>query len=510
MNSVNVNEGGKAAVIIPKSTTRTKVRKAAKAIAFTSILLCLISVTSHILSRPHGEYWATETGMDLVRRFRGQYDVVFAGTSVVIANISCKVLYDEYGIKSVSVGEPEQPLFLTKYTIEELLRYQHPKAILVDAKSFFYEDKRVINAFNENEEYYLHNTLDSIHSPFIKRRALRQVSKYKEGVDEKEYYFRLYNRHSQWKNLTEFSFQGNMEPSTMNGNIMLTDITDKEEFKRFKGEFSEESQKEVLRIKEMCEKAGTDLILMFSYASLKSNRNQVHWFAEENQLDLIDFNEVMDEIGFVHEMYNDAVHFNIAGTTVWSKYIGKYLTGKYSFEPASPKLDTLYKDQSETYADYMNCVSNKLRYAKNMNFKEFLKEYLQADMQNTSMFAAVNDDACGALDEEDIELLHQIGLDGPRYFRGSFAAAYVTDGVIQDNSEAEKISLSGTDGVLAYSIESAGGNCEGGPGASIFVNGEEFAKGSRGINIVLFDNKLGKLITSKCFDTCAVADPRES
>ena len=482
-----------------------------RAVLFVFVFLLLLSVSGCVFQRPHGEDWATETGMDLVRRFRGQYDVIFAGTSVVIANISCKALYDHYGIKSVSVGEPEQPLFLTKYTVEEVLRYQHPKVVLMDAKSFFYADTRVEKAFNKGENYYIHNTLDSIHSPLIKRKALQQVRKYKE-VDEKAYYFRMYHRHSQWKDLQEINFRDCNKADTMNGNIMLTGLYEEEtDFKEREAPFREEVQQDVLEIREMCRKEGADLVLMISSRMAReSNRDQVREFARENQMDLLEINDVMDEIGFTRQMMRDRVHFNIVGTTVWTDYIGRYLSEKYSFDPSSERMDRFYQRQSENYAAYMNCTRNKMLFHETRTFKEFLKTIIDSDLKDTAILVAVNDDAYGALDEEGKELLKQIGLDGPPCFKGSYVAVCVTDGIHQEGAEQEKVTVSGTDVGLYYTVESAGANVEGEPSSSINVNGVELATGQRGFQFVLYDRKIGDVIAKKCFDTCMVADPNGS
>ena len=106
--------------------------------------------------------------------------------------------------------------------------------------------------------------------------------------------------------------------------------------------------------------------------------------------------------------------------------------------------------------------------------------------------------------------MRQIGLDGPPCFKGSYAAACVADGILQEGAEREKVTLSGTDGNLNYTLESAGSNVEGGPSSSINVNGVEFASAQRGFQFVLYDRKIGDVISKMCFDTCMIADPNGS
>ena len=337
------------------------VLNAAKVTVFALILLGLLSLVGRVLSRPHALSWGTEAGLDLVHQFRDQYDICFAGTSVVIANISNQELYEKYGIRAVSVGEPEQPLFLTKYTIKEVLSYQHPKAILLDTRNIFYTEERVSEKINENEEYFLHYSLDSIMDPWIKKEALEQAGHYKE-VNEKEYFLRIYNRHAQWKNLKIENFSDCRESNCINGNLMLTELFNVADVPEIGQTISEENVRETTQIKEECEKHGADLILMTAYIDpIIKNRDQLRELAQKLQIDYIDINDVLDEIGFEGDLLHDYVHFNIVGATIWSDWLGQYLAKRYSFGKPSKKLDRMYQEQSELCFAYKNSVSEKIR-----------------------------------------------------------------------------------------------------------------------------------------------------
>ena len=428
----------------------------------------------------------------------------------MIANLSNQELYEKYGITAVSVGEPEQPLFLTKYTVKEVLRCQHPKAVLLDSRNFFYTEKRVSEKINEDEEYFLHYSLDTIDSPQIKKEALEQAGRYKE-IDEKEYYLRIYNRHAQWKNLNVVNFKDCREPNCINGNLMLTGLYNVADVTMIRKTISKENEWEIAQIKEECEKHGADLILMTAYIDPRvRNRDQLRELARKLQIDYIDINDMLDEIGFEGNLLHDYVHFNIIGATIWSDWLGQYLTKRYSFGNPSGKLNRLYQDQSKLCSTYKNCVRNKIKFTNHYSFKEFLREIAGSDLKNIVLFAAVCEDAYSSLDEEGKNLLRQIGLDGLQCVGGSFAGVCGTDGITLKKSDCKTVTVSGSRGVLTYVVESAGANCENEPGASVLVNKEEYAKGQRGLNFVLFDEKLGQLIASKCFDTSAESDPGES
>ena len=117
-----------------------KSKNCLKIIVFLLLLSVCVCKVSSVLDEPKGKEWAMETGMDEVRKHPNKYDICFVGASTMISNISNQYLYEEYGIAGVSIGEPRENLIFSKYTLEEVLRYQNPKIVFLDASSIiFYE-----------------------------------------------------------------------------------------------------------------------------------------------------------------------------------------------------------------------------------------------------------------------------------------------------------------------------------------------------------------------------------
>ena len=337
-------------------------RNAVKIIAFILILILLLFVSIHILSRPHGVNWASETGMDLVHRFKNQYDICFAGTSVVISNVSNQELFDKYGITAVSVGEPEQPLFLTKSIIEEVLRYQKPKAIVLDSRGLFYDEKLIKKLITKKEEYIVHYALDTVYSFDIKKKALDHIRKRYKAIDDKEYYISLYHNHSNWKSLGRSNFTVSTAPSFINGNIMLTELYDIANAGAAPHLLiTKENEKELIAIKEMCRGKGVDLILMTGYIDpLPSRQEQMQKIAKAVDLEYIDVNEVANEIGLEGKVLSDPVHFNVIGATIWSDYIGEVINRRYSIEKCGKEMAQFYQDQDDVFFEYKAFVAGKL------------------------------------------------------------------------------------------------------------------------------------------------------
>ena len=480
-----------------------------KSILFLVLLSVLMLTAARVLSRPHSLYWAEETGMDLIHRFRNEYDICFSGTSIVIANISNQEMYEKYGIAGVSIGEPLQPLFLSKYVIKEVFRYQKPKVIAVDARSLFYTKDEITERITDNEEEIVHYALDSIRSPIIKKEALDQIREQYKDIDYKAYFSRLYDKHIAWKDLDEAHFRGYGDADCMNGNVMMTNFHIVNGTIEIHDAISKENEEELLLIKEECEKNGADLLLMTAYIDPDPSRlEKIRELAERNQIDYIDINDNLSRLRFDEDqMVSDYIHFNVFGAAKWTDYIGQYLQERYSFEKHSGGLDRLFQSQNEHYSDYLQYASRKQTLTQNCSFKTYLEKLRQFDLQDISIFVAACDDAYYMLDDEGKAALKRLGLYGPSSFRGSFAGACTLNGIEQKRSPEQRVSVFGEIGSVSYRVESAGADAIGGAWGSVIIDDKEYAQGRRGLNIVVFDNKLAMLISSKCFDTFAEANP---
>ena len=76
---------------------------------------------------------------DTTRKVEGFYaeeenslDFVFVGSSQMFTTVVPAVLWEEYGMTSYDFGANEQPMYLSYYYIKEALKYQNPKAIVLE------------------------------------------------------------------------------------------------------------------------------------------------------------------------------------------------------------------------------------------------------------------------------------------------------------------------------------------------------------------------------------------
>ena len=138
-----------------------------KVIFFLIIILFGWKQCEKILEYPKQSEWLTK-GLEKLSMKQDYYDVLFAGTSMAVTNVSAEELYLKYGIASCSIGEPEQMIFLSYYSLKEALKYQKPKVVCFDVQALFYSAEREKELLDSNEQATGHYTLDNIKNGKIK------------------------------------------------------------------------------------------------------------------------------------------------------------------------------------------------------------------------------------------------------------------------------------------------------------------------------------------------------
>lgn len=476
---------------------------------------------SYVLEKPKEERW-DNSGLEYSYKNENHYDVLTTGTSMAVINISNEELYSNYGIASMTLGEPEQPLFLTYYTLKEALKYQNPKVIVFDIQSLFYSDEFIKVRFMMDEHHYIHFSLDSMKNGKIKKMALDEAKKYMTDLDIWDYYSEMYYNHSNWQDIDKNNFVRKTGKDIMFGNWLSLDM--QENIRRSVFPYTVEKTNEIEEISEnnlkyfsmlvdLCRENGIELLLVRSSGAPFNfsweRDNAVNNLAKQYDLNYIDFNLVEDEIGF--EWSTDTVdggHSNVSGAKKWTDYIGKFLTENYEFtDRRKDSSYNDYKENEEKYSEYLSAMDTKIALYKQLNFKDYLAQLAQIDTSENLILLAISDDGTGQLDEEDKQLLKECGLQID--FSGKFRYSYV--GIKDGNGVDEKISEESisyskriTDDIVVNLV--SGGALTDTP-VSMKINDSEMASGGRGFNIVVYNIPTQNVLSSVYFDTYSEANP---
>lgn len=137
------------------------------------------------------------------------------------------------------------------------------------------------------------------------------------------------------------------------------------------------------------------------------------------------------------------------------------------------------------------------------DYYKYLNEYLK-DINNDNYIniITIKDEGTSALDETIVNNLKALGLKADLIGKYRWSYVAITDGgsVVQEELSEELIEVKKE--VQGNVIQAISGGLNAGDYTSIRVNGKEFAKNERGLNIVTYDKTLGKVINSISFDTC--------
>ena len=127
-----------AEATIQQNTGRKRVLAAfwARLVCFALLTLAALWYTAYVLIPKHD--YGVCSMMHYYRQPRDTVDVLAVGTSIAYAGINTNVLWEEYGIAAYDLCSAEQPFWVTYYTLQEALKTQTPRVILLDAKPAMY------------------------------------------------------------------------------------------------------------------------------------------------------------------------------------------------------------------------------------------------------------------------------------------------------------------------------------------------------------------------------------
>ena len=267
---------------------------------------------------------------DTTRKVEGFYaeekdslDFVFVGSSQMFTTVVPAVLWEEYGITSYDFGANEQPMYLSYYYIKEAIKYQNPKAIVLEVS--------YCNTQDYTHEGVFHINLDDLKMGPVKLEAIFDLIP--EG-ERWPYIFELAKYHDTWTDLDKASVEyitadkhnpyKGYTPS-LDGfpdggvfNEEIAKVTEKSELAELSVEYME-------KIIALCKEEGVDLLFLKTpndHIQNQPDYNAVGDIAAEHDIPYLDLNREM----------NGQLHNHVFHAETITKRIGEWLTGLYEVE----------------------------------------------------------------------------------------------------------------------------------------------------------------------------------
>ena len=444
----------------------------------------------------------TSTHLGFYQMEKDTIDVLFLGSSHAVSAFNPHELYNQYGITSYNLGSEQQNLVMSYYWLKEALRYQSPKAVILECYFLFpYDTKEPLNT----EEAFTRKSLDYMRWSSVKREAVRTVCSIDEKQSALSYYLPVIRYHARWKHLEEndFTLHEMERHYELKGFTPLTWNSNAEYEPFLKGSSTEsESMEELMKeyLKKMillCRNNGIELILVKTPSVYQDigRYNAIQEIADEYQLLFYDFNEkeLYEETAWDFAVDNvDQGHVSLCGSVKLASRLGKILQDVC-------KMEGRTDEQWEKTRQYYEQVQKDFRLRTEEDFCEYLD---MLDDPRYVVFMAVKDEASKALDGEMLSGLKKLGLDAA--LAGQSWCSYIAvtaPGTVIEKAEYGRLEEIGTirEGRSSYTINSAG--FEHGNSCSVLIDGTEYAVNHRGLNIVVYNQVSKKVIDSVCFNT---------
>lgn len=255
------------------------------------------------------------------------HDLLILGDCEVYENISPVTLWQTYGIPSYIRGNAQQLIPQSYYLLEDALRYETPKAVLLSV-SAMQEGEQINEAYNRM-------TMDGMKWSMSKVQAILETKMEEESMVD--YLIPFLRYHSRWQELKadDLRYYWERPQVSHNGYYMRADVQPAAGFPRERRRadyrFPEVSVTYLEKIRLLCEEKGIRLIL-YKAPSLYPAwydqwEEQIVAYADQHGLSYINCIPQIEQIGldFTKDTYNGGQHLNVYGAEKLSLFLGEYL-----------------------------------------------------------------------------------------------------------------------------------------------------------------------------------------
>ncbi len=305
-------------------------------------------------------------------------NVIFIGDCEVYENFSPITLWEEYGIKSYIRGSAQQLIWQSYYLLEDTLQYETPDVVVFNVLSMKYDEPQ--------SEAYNRLNLDGMKWSSSKYKAIMASMTEEESIID--YIFPLLRYHERWSELTseDFQYMFSSKPKlSHNGFMMRVDELAAEnipeETPLADYTFSDICYEYLDMMVDLCKENDIELILIKApslYPAWYDEWNeQMVEYANENDVDYINFLDYIDEIGldYDHDTYDAGLHLNLSGAEKLSSYFGNYLVENYDIEDSKNDEESVerWNEKVKFYYDMKEDQYNELEeygYLKSYGAKE--------------------------------------------------------------------------------------------------------------------------------------------
>ena len=459
-----------------------RIRRIAKVIIFSIILVCFLNYIYNVFSWKDtaGAYYSSmESFYDLEEDL---IDVLFLGSSHCYCSVDNTLLWDEHGIGSFSLAISGQDLASSYHCMAEALKTQTPEVICVEMYGATFHGYQVEGNMYRNTLPYKWS-LNGYHA----------VKSIVEEEKQEDVLLRWPIIHTRYAELQKEDFVKSNVPYL--GYDPVFEVGHVDELKTYHGDeaepIGEEEELWLRKIIALAEDADIELCFFVApYVTSEywqKNYNYVKQIAKEHDVAFINMTDMQEELKLdLSQDFCDWAHTNHNGAKKVTGYLGQFLKDNYELKD---------RREDERYALWAENSMTGMRKEQNQLLKQStdVRSYLDIveDLSNYTVVIAT--DGNYRYDETDIsEYLTNLGIAEEFYASDGIWVIDNWKTVGKSNEEDFFIFMELSDGDLA--VNSTAGQ------KNIVIDRQSYYKVQNGINIVIYDNILGTVADAVGFD----------
>lgn len=484
-----------------------------KGIIFMGILGCTACILSPVLTRKY-EYKEDSGAMEIARGFYAEsensLDVLYLGSSYMRNGISPLEIWHNYGITGYVRASSQQAPIVSYYLLKEALETQSPKVVVYEASFLINTQTSETNDYDAREGK-LREAIDFMKLSRTKIELAREIAE-NSNLSYTSLLLPGYRYHERWTDLREIDFQTlDAVPYAYKGQYPALTISsyDIREDYMVDGSCDEPADLDtttayyVEKMQELCREHNAELILLHMPNTIwDDNRYRIiAEYAQSHELVFLDYctNRLRAEIGFDSktDSWDGGAHLNIIGARKVSKHFGRYLQEQFHLE--DKRDNDIYDGWNDDYLMYRQEELAK-EVIKETNLSDFLDLINQPDYL---VLVASKSDTGLYFTDEIYGKMQKLGFKenlAETFYSSYIGAAYGGECIyeIKDIKETVNYAFSYMGhyiSLMSKSKRGASSLC------SIQIDGKEESNNAAGLNFVVMDTKLDRIITAKRFNT---------
>lgn len=367
---------------------KTKILKAVKNI-ICSVLFLSILCGSILFVMPFFRYDEDVISSGNMAMFYAQdkdtIDVAFVGSSALYRFISPTEMYKNYGITSMNFATANMNIYAMPGVIEELVKYQHPKVIVIEIRNYINNAEREMHGgkYSQKEldakESMFNRLVNNMPVSSTRSKIIEDTVPEMLGQETLDWKFEYLKTHTNWKNkrlddvkyffsryvLKEVQdYDGEYYGADYKGTVARNSVfyNEDRDFSKFdtvseiSGKWLEKLQKTV----DAAKSCGTNVMFLttpYPTDEIKvSYENFVEKYLTQQGVHYLNCNKRYDEIGidFASDFYDDE-HSNTKGIVKVTNYLAKHIIDYYKLEKTE-LTDAQAKDWAEASEKWVNEV----------------------------------------------------------------------------------------------------------------------------------------------------------